>query len=466
MTAVGIALMFQLLVAEAPAHVHTADDELNVYITQALEGHPLLEARYAEWEAAMQRIPQVRSFDDPHFTYGQFIRSDVNRMKLALSQRFSAHGTRRLKGDRALSQAHAKLEVFYAERDLVVAETSRAYLDYAFLYQNLVVTDAQLEILQFIEENVRSKYSLGLAREDALVRVQIEVTKIQDRHDHFLDQRMSSSMRLSEAIGRPGTSKPLPWPTKMSAPSQAPAFDEVARRIAATNPNLRQLEHLRDSHESAARLAGKAGRPNVTLGLEYLSVSQPRKIRPDRPFPASLQGARRLLTGTTAGPVGALTDLYSVRNYNEPISRRGGGEDAVMVSVGINVPLWRKRVRAGVAEEKAMTYAVEQEREHRKLSLESAARTTLFQLEDGQRRDTLYAASLLPQAQRAYESLQSAYTSGASGVTILDLLDSVRVLLDFQLEQVHARHDMYIAHADLQMLMGGPWRTEEPPDIE
>ena len=126
-----------------------------------------------------------------------------------------------------------------------------------------------------------------------------------------------------------------------------------------------------------------------------------------------------------------------------------------MVTFQVNLPIWRARVKAGVREaefkQKSAEYAMQQKR----LWLERHAQQTLYDLDDARRRRDLYADSLLPKAEQAYQSVQSSYAGGGDQVDLLDLLDSVRVLLDFQLERIRARRDIRLARAELEYLLGG-----------
>ena len=105
---IGLALVLSSAEVEPPV-LSASNTELRSYLSEAVEGHPLLQARYAQWEGVLERVAQVTSFDDPRFTYGQFVQSDMNRAKFALSQRFPSFGTRRLRGDKAMLEADAAL---------------------------------------------------------------------------------------------------------------------------------------------------------------------------------------------------------------------------------------------------------------------------------------------------------------------------------------------------------------------
>ncbi len=440
-----------------PPVFFAANEELKAYLIEAGENNPALHMRYDQWQAALERIPQAMSLDDPMLTYGQFLQSDMNRMKIVVAQKFPWFGTVRARRDKAAAQAEAALSRFYSMRNQVFADVKRRYFEYTFLGESIRLSAAQIEYLEFTEEIVRSKYSLALAKEDELLRVQIELTTVQDKLDSLNRVRPALSALLAETLGLAAGDDSLPWPMQASFPPGPPSSESVLATIRQANPDLSALGYLIESDAKQVELARMKGYPDFTLGIDYTSISAPRQIRPDRPFPASLHAGQRLLTGTSAGPVGTLIDLYALGNSDEPISYRSGGRDNVMFSLRINVPIWRKRVKAGIKEAQLMERAAEHEKHRKELSLGSAAQMALFGMDDALRRFNLYEESLLPKAQQTYESLQSAYGTGDTSADFLDLLDSVRQLLDFELEQIRAARDLQIAAADLELLLGRPW---------
>ncbi len=336
----------------------------------------------------------------------------------------------------------------------------KAYAEYAFLGEQITVTDAQAEILNYMEEVEQSRYALGLAAQHDLLRIQIEKDGLQDRHDRLQQMRPALSARLCESVGRVSDPE-LPWPQEMEDPPPLPAVAQVFGRIESANPELAVFDDVIEGRHTGVALARKKGYPEFTIGLEYLSVSRPRQIRPDRPFPSALHGARRLLTGSSMDTAAALTDLYAVANSDEPMSYRSGGDDNISLSISMNLPIWRKRIKAGIAEAKHLEKAAEHSKEGLALALERTARMAVFGVEDARRRQDLYTESLVPKAQQTYESLQTSYALGTSNTNLLDLLVSVNTLLEFELEGLRAVRDLHVAAAELEMLMGGPWNPSQ-----
>jgi len=365
-----------------------------------------------------------------------------------------------VRGDKAAAEADAALQAFFAERNRVFADVKQAYFEYAYLADAVLVTEAQLEVLEYMEDVVESKLALGLANQDELLRVSIEKAQVRDRHDGYLQNKPARMARLNESLGR-DVLEEIPWPQSTSLPPALPPAETVLARVEEANPDLRTLEHLLESRQRDIELARKQGYPEFTAGLEYLAISKPRQMRPDRISADNLATGYRLLntfTGRTPfQPVDTAIDAYGLATSREPMNYSDGGDDEILLSLTVSVPLWRKRIKAGIEEARLLHRAAEHDKRGREFALQRSARTAVFEVEDALRRYRLYRDTLVPQAAQTYESLQSQYSTAAGDADFLDLLESVQTLLSFELEQVRATRDAQVAAAELEFLMGGPW---------
>lgn len=443
-----------------PGAFHAGNEELAAYLLEAARANPALEQRYAQWQAALERVPQAASLDDPTLSYGQFLLSDTNRFRVAVAQKFPWFGTLRARSDRAAAEAEAAWTRLVAERNRVYADVKRAWFDYAWLRDRIAVTEAQLELLVYIADVAESRLSLGLAYDDEVLRVSMTRGEMQDRLEQLRGLRPVFNAELAAALGR-ADGELLPWPQDAAFAPEPPAADALVVLAHTANPDLAVFDHLLESRRKAVELARKKGYPGFTLGVEFVSISKPRKIRPDRPYPATLNAANRLantLAGNTAfSPTNVAIDSYALATSREPMAYSDGGDDNLMVSLTVNVPLWRKKVRAGIAEARHLEHATAHEQRRTELDLAAAVRRAHFEREDAIRRQALYGESLLPQARQTYESLQERYAAGFFEASFIDVMESVDRILQFELERVRAVRDRHVAEADLEYLAGGTW---------
>ena len=85
---------------------------------------------------------------------------------------------------------------------------------------------------------------------------------------------------------------------------------------------------------------------------------------------------------------------------------------------------------------------------------------TLFGLRDADRKIDLYRNTLLPKAEQSLKVTELAFTTDKA--TFLDLIDSQRILLGFQLEQKRALADRAQRVAEIEMLTGGGMSQKLP----
>ncbi|MCC6697492.1 MAG: TolC family protein [Candidatus Hydrogenedentes bacterium] len=474
----------------APPEFYAPNEELRAYLLEAGEKHPKLRALHEEWLAALEKVPQVTSLEDPMLGFSYFLQSDDSRYSVMLSQMFPWFGTLRERGNKARAEADAALARLYAARNEIFAGVKKAYFEYAYLAESVRVTESQVDILTYMEGVVNSRYGLGMSGQEDLLRIQIEQTKLQDRYDGLMQYRPALAAQLNAAVGREAAADPE-WPQPAPLPPEAPPAPIVMARLRVTNPELTEAAHLIEGSEREVELARKMGYPNFTFSLEYLDMKDVRNPYRTGPFLETLDAFRTWTTpvrvdlpplpnlnDTLAGQFEtAATGIRSLREQTQPDNLGGlmgmnslveleeaydnaKRKDEVMLSVNVNVPIWRKRIKAGIDEAKHRVAAAEHERQRRAISLDAQARMALFDMQDGRRRYQLFDQTLIPQAQQTYEALQTSYASGGTETDFLDVLDSIQTLLDFELEKVQAGRDLQLAAAELEWIMGGPWASE------
>ncbi|NUM52684.1 MAG: TolC family protein [Candidatus Hydrogenedentes bacterium] len=485
--------LFLILAAAEPeaAQFYAPNEELRAYLLEAGENHPELRALHEEWLAALERIPQAKSLDDPMFGFTYILQAPAGwgRYSAMLSQMFPWFGTLRKRGEKAAVEADAALARFCTARNMVFGEVKKAYFDYAYLAESVRVVEAQVEVLKFTEDIVRSRYSLGISPQEDLLRVQIEQTKLQDRYDEYNQYRPALSARLCAMIGRePG--EDLPWPQAADLPAPPPPAPIILARMRVANPTLNEADLKIESSEIEIELARKKRFPDAKLGIEYMDMTDVRNMSRPGPFLDAVEASRELsmparvalpsLPDPNATPVerivGAVDGVRTFRT--EAFERSIGGtmnlndlvmlenafdnikmKDQVGVTLEFNLPIYRKRIKAAIEEARHMHAASQHDKQKRTQMLNAEAKMALFAYQDGARRLKLYEESLIPQAEKTYEAVQVTYSSGDINADFLDLLMSAQTLLDFDLEKARAARDVQIAAADLEVVMGGPWEA-------
>lgn len=126
---------------------------LDDYFKIAAENNPGLQAKYREFEAAIQKVEQVNTLPDPNFSFGYFIspvetRVGPQKARFSLTQMFPWFGTLRAQGNAAALMAEAKYQAFLDARNRLYYQVAAAYYPLYELNQWKEIERENIEILE------------------------------------------------------------------------------------------------------------------------------------------------------------------------------------------------------------------------------------------------------------------------------------------------------------------------------
>lgn len=407
--------------APADAPKLDADASPDDYVRFALYNSPSVEAAYQRWVASAERLPQVGSLPDPRLNVGFFLdevetRTGPQHARIGVSQALPWPGLLDEREDAAALAARGAWLRFEAERLAVTEQVVRTLHELAYLDAVVRITQENLELLQSFEEVVRNRYRVGLGSHPELARVQVELGQLEDRLTQLETMRPAYASELNAALNRP-TETPVPTlaelPGRVSL-MQGPELAALARRA---NPNLLALDEQLEEKRVGTEVARLGGMPSLSVGLDYI------------------------VTG-------------DAMNSSIPES----GDDPIMLSFGVTLPLSREKYDAAVRESIAERLEVSHTRAAEANRISAAIQRIWFEHTDADRRVRLYEQTLIPKAE---ESLRASLAGFRAGDTnFLDLLDTERTLLEFAIASERARADRGQALAMLNRLVGQPVSTE------
>jgi outer membrane protein TolC len=103
------------------------------------------------------------------------------------------------------------------------------------------------------------------------------------------------------------------------------------------------------------------------------------------------------------------------------------GRNAWMASIGVNIPLWKKKLRAAEAEQAIKIKASEASYRNTENETLSSVNEFFFEVKTAKEQIELYEYSLLPQAEQTFKASEIGYLAGK--VDFLNLLESERMVL-------------------------------------
>ena len=440
--------------------------DLEDYLAYVALNNPGLEAAFNLWKAALERVPQEKSLPDPRFTYRNFIREVETRVgpqkqAFGLSQMFPWFGKLELRGGVAAEAAQAARQRYENEKLSLFFEVKHAFYEHYYLGRAIDVVHDNFQLAEYLESVARARYKTASAGHPDVIRAQIEIGKLEDQLHSLRDLLVPVVARLNAVLNRP-TGATLPLPQSIPDEHVNITDEDVLKRLTQNNPVLRALDHEIERARHAVALARKNYYPDFTLGVDYTDVGSAVRSKPQGfTNPAALRSASRI-----AGGMGDLIDAYAIGKSLRGGSRPGdSGQDVWMVSLSMNIPIWREKYAAREREARARYLAALHARAQKENSLTATAQRTLFEHRDAGRKIALYRDVLIPKAKESIRSTETAFRAGSA--SFLDLVDAERSLLEFELSFERALANRAQRLAELEMLVGhtlsyGTQGTAEP----
>jgi outer membrane protein, heavy metal efflux system len=123
-----------------------------------------------------------------------------------------------------------------------------------------------------------------------------------------------------------------------------------------------------------------------------------------------------------------------------------------MAMVGVSLPIWRGKLRAGVAEAQAMRAMSEADLRAMTRMIEGDAAVAIHQLQATRDRQGALTADVLPRARMAIEPAVAGYTSGR--LPLVSVIEAIQALWLVQAELIAADTELGLAWARLGRAMG------------
>lgn len=420
-------LLFQTLLLSANPLLHkvelTKTSTLSDYLSYAALNNPGLKAAFSKWKASLERVPQMKSLPNPQLTFAYFIqgietRVGPQRNKIGIKQMFPWFGKLNLKKKAALKYADAKKQNYENLKLNLFYKVKKIYFEYYYVLRNITLLKQNVQLLKYIESVVETKYRSGITTYSDLLKIKIELDKLKDQLRSKQDLLHPLKSRFNATLNRPFNDS-ISLPEKILINVNHFTYSQLLIWQKKNNPELKSIDYLKDKEQIGITLAKKSYFPNFSLGLDYI------------------------ITGEAIMP--------------EVLE---SGKDPVIVMASIQLPLWFKKNRASVNQARARYRAIQNQKREKENDLQANLEMVYYRFNDAKEKIILYKDNLLPKAKQALNVSRSIYKSG--NVDILNLIDSHRTLLTFELAYERAQTNYFKGLAELEMLAGKKLSAIEP----
>jgi outer membrane protein, heavy metal efflux system len=401
---------------------------VEVFIRRALAENRTVQAAHYNVMALKARIPQVTCLDDPVVSNTiypdpsvapQYSLMGYNPYNLLLAQQFPWFGTLRLRGLAAEEDAKVALHELCATQLDAVANVKRAYYDLHFnersekiLLENRKLAEDYLKIIKARYETTNVGLQNVLQAEVVLRDLDRELVRI----------RQGITAARADLAQQVHASPDSEFQTLRNVPVEdVPGqIDRLYRLAVATRPELQGRLAAIARDERAVELARKRYYPNVSVGLSFMDMSRQNAVSPT-----------------------------------------ASGTPNVGLFVGFNLPVYRKKLDAGVAEAQARTiadaklYEAERDSAYREVK-------DLFTQAQAQRSILgFFQTGILPKAEQALETAFSGYANQT--VDFPTLITAWREVLQIRLQIAQVESELGKALASLERAVGSEINDANPP---
>lgn len=381
------------------------------YLSMASQNNPEIQAAYKEFEAALQKAPQVSSLPDPSLTmsaFGRMIETRVGAQeaRFSLMQMFPWFGTLEAKEQVANLMAEATFQNYLDSRNEVFLKVKKAYAELYEIDQMIELEEQNLQILNDYRELALSKFKNGKGAMVDVVRIDIKRNESETKIQLLKDQKQPLQVEFNSLLNRD-------LDEMITIPDSLPLIENDTSlerdSLFVSNPKLKGLDKKIESFEAQKRVVKKEGYPIIGIGLDYSIISK-------RDVP----------------------DLEM------------NGQDAIMPMLSVTLPIFRKKYSAKQKEVDFMLQATNYEKQAVKNNLQTSYSMANYNVSKAKTLKELYKKQT-ESTQQAISLLITAYSN--SGTDFEEILRMNQDLLMLQTETVSANKNQFIAQSTLEYLI-------------
>jgi outer membrane protein TolC len=449
-----------------------AQDSLLFYLSEAAKNNPTVLQKYTEYQAALQKVPQVGSLPDPDLTMGVFLSpmEIVNGNQVAdlrLMQMFPWFGTLRAAKDEMSLMANAKYELFRDAKLQVFFEVQSTWFDMYKLRQNIRISEKNIEILKTIEKIALVKFSTAPSGNGGTSSSPSAVPSDAPSDATTGSSGMGGGMAGKTGSNAPVASNPMPQANTMGSSSGGSSLADLYRIQIEMGDLENSVALLKNSQNVLiSQFNSYLNRPSGSLvslpdtlvadSLEIPLTAVSDSMLVNNPMLGMLKyeqqsiDSRKKMVTRMGYPMMGLGVNYSVISKNEMITSEMNGKDMIMPMVTLTLPIYRRKYRAMQTEAELQKTATEQNYTASANSLKTEYYQAVQLYQDARRRIALYGSQSLL-AGRSLDIMIKSFTVSGSGLT--EVLRIRQQNLDYEYKKVEALADFNTAVAWLKRLM-------------
>jgi outer membrane protein TolC len=350
-----------------------------------LKANPRLQAARSRAGAFSARIGQAGAWDEPQVGVEFFATPvtsanpfrDGMETDFFIQQMIPLFGKKSLMSDAATAGAHMAGESAVAVERNLIADVKKAYSMIYAAQRRIDVNTENHRLLAQIMESARTRYRVGLISQGDLLKVQVEMAKLQNERS-ALEQELANACAMMNALrGRPADT-PIGTVEDPSLAKITLSPEDLLARALEFRPELHAMGYELEMSRTDLAASRRERLPDVMVRGMY----------------------KRMLEGT---------DQW-----------------AAMFSINIPIAPWASGKSSGKIEENELVArATEQSLADMKNMVQAEVREAWSRVTAQWQQIERFQQTILPQSEQSLRSALTAFETG--GVDFLSLLDSYRM---------------------------------------
>ncbi|WP_421810133.1 TolC family protein [Flagellimonas sp.] len=377
---------------------------LELYLQEAEQNNPLIQALELRYNIAKEKVSEVNTLPNTTIGAGYFVsepetRTGPQRARFSVSQMLPWFGTITARENYASSMAETEyVEIAIAKRKLALSVAQSYYRLYA-LQATQGKLDENIALLNTYERLALTSVEVGKASAVDVLKLQIRQNELQQQKEVLQQQYIAEQAVFNNLLNR-DESISVEVVDGMDIPEEDPILEKEALTL---NPELLKYDQLYESVVQSELLNQKENAPSLGFGLDYVTVSE----RPDMSF-------------------------------------SDNGKDIVMPMVTLSIPIFNNKFKSVTKQNQLRQQEIELQKQERLNVLENTFAKALSQRNEARIAYTIQAKNL-DQAKDAEEILIKNYETGT--IDFNDVLDIQELQLKFQLNQIQSVQMYYVQSA-------------------
>jgi len=447
-----------------------SQDSLMNYLGLAARNNPTVLQKFSEYQAALQKVPQVGALPDPELNLGVFLQPmeliGGNQVAdIRLMQMFPWFGVLKNAKDEMSLMAKAKYESLRAAKQEVFYNVQQTWYELYKTNKDIQISEKNISILKTLERLALVKFRTASAGDGGA-----SVSSV----SNMPSQSSSATSSGMNTMGGNGINNPSTISSSQSSGQSGgmgsslggSGLADLYRIQIETGDLENNIALLRNQQSTImARFNSYLNRPaqspvaiTDTLRPDSLSVSLPAlsdSMLRNNPMLGMLQyeqqsiDARKKMVTRMGYPMVGVGVNYSVINKSDMSTSSMNGKDMIMPMVTVTLPIYRKKYKAMQTEADLMKTATAQNYSATANSLQTDYYQAIQLYQDAKRRISLYA-NQSDLANKTLSIMLKSFATSGSGLT--DILRIRQQTLDYEFKQVEAVADYNTAIAWLERL--------------